>query len=272
MILREPRRDGQFPHETSDVGPRRAEEAYRPHVSGSGGVLEQRERMTTIIAIDRGRSVVVHPTDEVDLATQYFGLRRDARDDLRGRRVEEQHLHAATSTVAGREAVDVGPDRCDAVELLLVRHFASLEERRESMRLPAWEDDDHEETYRTMMEVTRSRFKLNVSAGSQKRTIHKSEGRNESRFSSISKNSKRNLNVTIVKYILSLFGQIVSLFGQTNCVGLRTLCQKRLLGKKVPLVGSPAQHNHNIHYLLSHYNAHNIDITRNTRCIRFGYA
>ena len=187
MILREPRRDGQFPHETSDVGPRRAEEAYRPHVSGSGGVLEQRERMTTIIAIDRGRSVVVHPTDEVDLATQYFGLRRDARDDLRGRRVEEQHLHAATSTIAGREAVDVGPDRCDAVELLLVRHFASLEERRESMRLPAWEDDDHEETYRTMMEVTRSRFKLNVSAGSQKRTIHKSEGRNESRFSSISK-------------------------------------------------------------------------------------
>ena len=34
---------------------------------------------------------------------------------------------------------------------------------------------------------TRSRFKLSVSAGSQKRTIHEPEGRNESRFSSISK-------------------------------------------------------------------------------------
>jgi hypothetical protein len=32
-----------------------------------------------------------------------------------------------------------------------------------------------------------SRFKLNVSAGSQKRTIHKPEGRNESRFSLMSK-------------------------------------------------------------------------------------
>ena len=34
---------------------------------------------------------------------------------------------------------------------------------------------------------SRSRFKLSVSAGSQKRTIHKPEGRNESRFTSISK-------------------------------------------------------------------------------------
>ena len=34
---------------------------------------------------------------------------------------------------------------------------------------------------------SRSRFKLNVSAGSQKRTIHKPEGKNESRFSLISK-------------------------------------------------------------------------------------
>ena len=40
--------------------------------------------------------------------------------------------------------------------------------------------------------------------------------------------SKRNLDVTIVKYILSLLGQIVSLLGQTNCLGLRTLCPKRL--------------------------------------------
>jgi len=72
-----------------------------------------------------------------------------------------------------------------------------------------------------------SRFKLNVSAGSQKRTIHKPEGKDEFRFSL---KSKRNRNVTTVKYILSLLGQIVSLLGQTNCVGLRTLCQKRLLG------------------------------------------
>jgi len=70
-------------------------------------------------------------------------------------------------------------------------------------------------------------FKLNVSAGSQKRTIHKPEGKDESRFSL---KIKRNINVTIVKYILSLFGQTLSLFGQTNCVGLRTLCPKRLQG------------------------------------------
>ena len=76
----------------------------------------------------------------------------------------------------------------------------------------------------------RSRFKLNVSAGSQKRTIHKPEGKDESRFSL---KSKKNRNVTIVKYILSLLGQIVSLMGQTNCVGLRTLCQKRLLAKNI---------------------------------------
>ena len=74
-----------------------------------------------------------------------------------------------------------------------------------------------------------SRFKLSVSAGSQKRTIHKPEGKDESRFSL---KSKRNRNVTIVKYILSLLGQIVSLLGQTNCLGLRTLCQKRLHGVK----------------------------------------
>ena len=85
----------------SDVGLGRAEEAYRLHVSGSGGIiLEQRERMMTIIIIIAtpgiidvdhrlGRFVVVYPTDEVNLATQYFGLRRDARDDLRGRRIEE---------------------------------------------------------------------------------------------------------------------------------------------------------------------------------------
>ena len=87
----------------SDVGLGRAEEAYCLHVSGSGGIiLEQRERMMTIIIIIAtpgiidvdhrlGRSlfVVVYPTDEVNLATQYFGLRRDARDDLRGRRIEE---------------------------------------------------------------------------------------------------------------------------------------------------------------------------------------
>jgi len=80
----------------------------------------------------------------------------------------------------------------------------------------------------------RSRFKLNVSAGSQKRTIHKPEGKDESRFSL---KSKKNRNVTIVKYILSLLGQIVSLLGQTNCVGLRTLCQKRLLAKNIiPLI------------------------------------
>lgn len=69
-----------------------------------------------------GRRLVVYPTNEVNLATQYFGLRRNARDDLRGRRIEEQYLHAVTSTIAGRETVDVGPDRRDAVELL-VRHF-----------------------------------------------------------------------------------------------------------------------------------------------------
>jgi len=40
-----------------------------------------------------------------------------------------------------------------------------------------------------------SRFKLNVSAGSQKRTIHEPEGKDESRFSL---KSKRNINVTIV--------------------------------------------------------------------------
>ena len=34
---------------------------------------------------------------------------------------------------------------------------------------------------------------------------------------------------SIVKYILSLLGQIVSLLGKTNCPGLRTLCPKRLL-------------------------------------------
>jgi len=72
-----------------------------------------------------------------------------------------------------------------------------------------------------------SRFRLNVSAGSQKRAIHEPEGRNESRFSLI---SKRNLNVTTVKYILSLLGQTLSLLGQANCVGLRTLCPKRPLG------------------------------------------
>ena len=65
--------------------------------------------------------------------------------------------------------------------------------------------------------MARSRFKLNVSAGSQKRTIHKPEGKDESRFSL---KSKRNINVTIVKYILSLFGQTLSLLGQTICVGL----------------------------------------------------
>ena len=46
-----------------------------------------------------------------------------------------------------------------------------------------------------------SRFKLNVSAGSQKRKIHKPEGRNESRFSLKSKRNRKR------KYILSLFGQ-----------------------------------------------------------------
>lgn len=35
--------------------------------------------------------------------------------------------------------------------------------------------------------LPRSRFRLSVSAGSQKRTIHEPEGRNDSRFSSISK-------------------------------------------------------------------------------------
>jgi len=75
--------------------------------------------------------------------------------------------------------------------------------------------------------MARSRFKLNVSAGSQKRTIHEPEGKDESH---LSLKSKRNRNVTIVKYILSLLGQIMSLLGQTNCVGLRTLCQKRLQG------------------------------------------
>jgi len=62
-----------------------------------------------------------------------------------------------------------------------------------------------------------SRFKLNVSAGSQKRTIHKPEGKEESRFSL---KSKRNINVTIVKYILSLLGKIVSLLGRAfgRCV------------------------------------------------------
>ena len=74
----------------------------------------------------------------------------------------------------------------------------------------------------------RSRFKLNVSAGSQKRTIHvfhELEGSDESRFALKSKQKLRlELQVTIVKYILSLFGQIVSLYGQPVCLGLLSMC------------------------------------------------
>ena len=77
----------------------------------------------------------------------------------------------------------------------------------------------------TARPLSRSRSKLSVSAGSQKRTIHEPEGRDETRFEL---KVKRNLDVTIVKYILSLLGQIVSSLGQTNCVGLRTLCPRRL--------------------------------------------
>ena len=73
---------------------------------------------------------------------------------------------------------------------------------------------------------------LYVSAGSQKRTIHEPEGRDESRSAL---KLKRNLDVTIAKHILSLFGQIVSLFGQTNYLGLRTLCPKRLPDTQVVL-------------------------------------
>jgi hypothetical protein len=54
-------------------------------------------------------------------------------------------------------------------------------------------------------------FKLNVSAESQKRTIHvfhELEGRDESRFALKSKKKHRlELQVTIVKYILSLLGR-----------------------------------------------------------------
>ena len=78
------------------------------------------------------------------------------------------------------------------------------------------------------LKVEESFVRLNVSAGSQKRAIHEPEGRDESR---LKLKLKRNLDVTIVKYILSLLGQIVSLLGQTNCPGLRTLCPKRLPGR-----------------------------------------
>jgi hypothetical protein len=79
---------------------------------------------------------------------------------------------------------------------------------------------------------TRSRFKLNVSAGSQKRTIHvfhEPEGRVVSRFALKNKKKHRlELQVTIVRYILSLLGQTLSLLGQLICLGLRTFSLKRL--------------------------------------------
>jgi len=86
-------------------------------------------------------------------------------------------------------------------------------------------------------------------AGSQKRAIHEPEGRDESRFALICKNSERNLNVTIVKYILSLLGQTLSLLGQTNCPGLLTLCPKRLLVNYLTInqqVGHEARENHKV--------------------------
>ena len=39
----------------------------------------------------------------------------------------------------------------------------------------------------------------------------------------IEKKFRRHLHVTIVKYILSLFGQTLSLFGQTICPSLRVV-------------------------------------------------
>jgi hypothetical protein len=54
-----------------------------------------------------------------------------------------------------------------------------------------------------------------------KRGKSTNQGRDESLFAL---KIKRNLDVTIVKYILSLFGQTLSLFGQTIYPGLRTLC------------------------------------------------
>jgi hypothetical protein len=75
-----------------------------------------------------------------------------------------------------------------------------------------------------------SRFRLNVSAGSQKKTIHKPEGRDKSRCALY---YKRNLNVTIVKYILSLLGQTLSLFFfiyKIQCLGQTTV---RVFGRCV---------------------------------------
>ena len=64
--------------------------------------------------------------------------------------------------------------------------------------------------------VSRSRFKLNVSAGSQKRTIHKPEGRNESRFSF---KRKRNIKRHIVKVVPPLtFVLVPSVCRSSRCV------------------------------------------------------
>jgi hypothetical protein len=87
-----------------------------------------------------------------------------------------------------------------------------------------WCDFSRQSTYL----LPSSRFQLNVTAGSQNRAIraiNEPEGRDESRFAlKIKKKFRLELQVTIVRYILSLFGQIVSLFGQPDCLGLFSLC------------------------------------------------
>ena len=74
-------------------------------------------------------------------------------------------------------------------------------------------------------------FKTQRLGGSQKRQSmnHKGEETSRARVK-IEKKFRRHLHVTIVKYILSLFGQTLSLFGQTICPGLRTLWLRRLWG------------------------------------------
>jgi hypothetical protein len=68
----------------------------------------------------------------------------------------------------------------------------------------------------------------------QSGNLHESEGRDESLGITTKKKPRLELQVKIAKYILSLFGRIVLLFGQPVCLGLLSLCGKRLCKKGSP--------------------------------------
>ena len=90
-------------------------------------------------------------------------------------------------------------------------YLPSLGERRAVGSNSRRYDDSLVASRRLLVLVVRGSLEclLNVSAGSQKRAIHEPEGRDESRFAL---KLKRNLDVTIVKYILSLWTNTVTIW------------------------------------------------------------